>query len=461
MSQPELVNLAPNSIEAEKALVGSVLINPDCFEQVVSIVQPRDFFYLKHTHIWGAMQRLRAQDFPIDGELLSEELENHKQLEAIGGRAYLAELSNSTPTSVHAEFYAQLVERAAVRRRLMSAADEMKAVAVDEAMDTDAVISRAESLVADVSSRRPSLVEAGALRDVIDLQYADIEEFAENGVLMKDILPSTFKAAQWTLEGYANGSLNTYGARPGVGKSSLIVAEAVGIAQRLRASNDPRRVRIYSLEMTKREVGDGIASLFTRIPYKPLRKRQLTEPQTKKYLAEVHDLMRLPIDVHDRLRTLEDILNDIQRSWRDGTLAIAFIDYVQLVKTQRVFKEKRLQIGYITSELKDTAATIQVPINIGAQLRRGGVGEPTMELLKEAGNIEEDSDTVTLLHRDKDAAKSMRPGEVQETTVIIDKNRHGATGRFKIGFLGECKGFVELAERGYAPDSGGHWSDGR
>lgn len=473
----------PASMEAEKALLGSILINPDVFTETSARLRGRDFYFLRHAHIWDAMCWLAsgtfvsddpevreqhgfsaAQGTPIDPELLAYALDARNQLEAIGGRSYITELINSTPTSVNASFYAQLIERAAVRRRLIMAADEMKALASDESLDLDSVIAKAEAGVADVSNARPSLIEAARMESEIDRQFADIEAFAEGGgvLVMDDVLPSVFPDAQWTLEGYANGSLVTYGARPGVGKTSLITAEALGIAKYLLKNGDPRRVRIYSLEMTPRQMTDGLVSLETRIPYKPLRKRQLSPAQTNTYVKALDTNSKMPIDIHYRLRTLEDIVADIRRECRDGLLAIAFVDYVQIVGTRKEFRpsDKRMQIGYITKTLKDLAMDLSIPVVMGAQLKRSGGGEPNMEMLKEAGNIEEDSDIVALIHRDMDAAKSLQPGEIQPTTIIIDKNRHGAMGRFQIGFLGECKGFVSISERGYAPPTGGHWTDG-
>jgi replicative DNA helicase len=215
----------PYSQEAEAAVLGAVLVNPDIFLTIAAFIKAEDFYILRHKYIWEAYMRLNIRDEAIDVLTLAEELHNMGWLNDIG-ESYITELINATPTSLHAEFYGRIVERASIRRRLMKAADEIKALALNEEMDIDRVITDAEMRMFNVTDRQLKR-EFVHLQDAVEIYWNQIEHMMANPHISLGV-PSGFKDLDELLGGFQRSDLVIFAGRPGMGKclssNSLISA---------------------------------------------------------------------------------------------------------------------------------------------------------------------------------------------------------------------------------------------
>lgn len=373
----------PASIEAEQALLGAVLIAPASFINVASFVREDDFFLLRHQHIWAAMSRLSERREPIDLLTVSEELDAAHQLNVIGGPAYLAQLANSSPTSVHAEFYAQLVERAAVRRRLLKAADEMKAVATDETLDLDTVIGKAETALYSVTDRQ-------IRRDFIQMdeavnQYFDRIEHLINNPHDQYGVPSGFQDLDQLLGGFQRTDLVIFAGRPGMGKTSFLLSAA------LNAARLNRTIAVFSMEMGSEQLVQRLISMETGINSQALRLGRLTQGEYQRFVEAAGRLSRLPIffDQTSQLTPVE-LRTKCRRLQHEYGLDMVVIDYLQLMSAGANFQNNRVQeISYISRSLKELARELNVPLFSASQLSRAVESRqdkrPQLSDLRESG----------------------------------------------------------------------------
>lgn len=449
---PQFDITPPQSMEAEKAYLGSILIDPEALTDTRHKLGPDDFFYLRHTHIYAAMLRLADQEMPVDPELLADELQTARQLESCGNRSYLIELTNCVPTSVHAEYYADIVLRASIRRRLLKAADDIKAMASDTASDLDTVMAASERLITAAVEYGADNSNSVNLSDALHIQWDEISAVSD-GQVTPARLPARHIEAHKIIRGYLNGAVYTLAARPGVGKSSWMHSEAAHIARHYlaRAAEQgglTRRVVIYTLEMPERQVTNAIVSIEVGIPYTVLDDRVLSQAEVNQLSRAAGSLSKLPIDIVDDLTCYEDIEADIRKRQRRGEFGTAFIDQLNLLDTRTAFKGEsadRQRINFIMPRYKRLAMAVDAPLFMLHQVNREGDDEPKLKHLKESGRVEEQSDAVIFLYRDMDAAADIDPLELQDTTVIVAKNRHGRLGRFTIAFRGINKAFVSRA----------------
>lgn len=379
----------PASIEAEQALLGAVLIAPASYINVASYVREDDFFLLRHQHIWAAMSRLSDRREPIDLLTVSEELDAAKQLGVIGGAAYLAQLANSSPTSIHAEFYAQLVERAAVRRRLLKAADEMKAVATDEALDLDNVISKAETALYNVTDRQ-------IRRDFMQMdeavnQYFDRIEHLINNPHDQYGVPSGFQDLDQLLGGFQRTDLVIFAGRPGMGKTSFLLSAA------LNAARLNRTIAVFSMEMGSDQLVQRLISMETGINSQALRLGRLTQGEYQRFVEAAGRLSRLPIffDQTSQL-TPNELRTKCRRLQHEYGLDMVVIDYLQLMSAGGNFQNNRVQeISYISRALKELARELNVPLFSASQLSRAVESRqdkrPQLSDLRESGCLSGDA----------------------------------------------------------------------
>lgn len=228
MSIPPNINLdpgAPFSQEAEEAVIGSILIDPGAYMTVAAFLKPDDFFLLRHKTIWQAFERLGARGEPIDHITLAEELENMQVLDEIGGRAYLIQLANNTGTSMYAEVYGRLVERTSIRRKLMIAADDIKKLAMDEALNIDAVVSDAESKLFTVTETQVKR-DFVPMWDALSAYYDRIEYMLQHRSESLGV-PSGYRDLDALLGGFQKSDLLVFAGRPGMGKCISIYTNII------------------------------------------------------------------------------------------------------------------------------------------------------------------------------------------------------------------------------------------
>ncbi len=287
-----LLKATPANMEAEKAVLGSLLIDPDAIIKIANFLRAEDFFRERHTWIYEAVLVLNERREPADFVTLVDELERAGRLEEIGGPAYITELINSTPTAIYVDYYARIVERTAILRRLISAAGRIAELAYDEGQDVDQVVDRAEQLIFGVSESRIHR-ELTPIRSVMGDVVDRIDFLSRNqGTVMG--VPTGFVMLDKTLGGLQKSDLIILAGRPGMGKSSLALSLAQNAAERYKA-----RVAIFSLEMSSEQLVQRLLSMKTGIDSHRLRMGDVYEEEWKILMEAANDLSNTSIFIDD------------------------------------------------------------------------------------------------------------------------------------------------------------------
>lgn len=434
---------APYSQEAEEAVLGAVLINPNAFLTVASFLKPDDFFFLRHSYIWQAMYRIHERREPIDLVPLTGELEAMGVLKEIGGMSYLTQLMSSTPTSVHAEVYGRLVERASIRRRLMRAADEIKALAMDEQLTIETVTLDAETKLFDVTERQLKR-EFVSMSDAVNEYFDRIEHLMQNQQTSMG-LPSGFRDLDVLLGGFQKSDLIVFAGRPGMGKTSFLLSTAVNAARM------GGRIAIFTMEMGTEQLVQRMISMETGISSQLLRLGKLNAQEYSRFVEAAGRVSRFPIFVDDT-----PALNPIQmrtkcrRLQHEHGIDLVIVDYMQLMNAGGQYQNNRVQeISYISRALKELARELNVPIFSAAQLSRAVEQRqdkrPVLSDLRESGSIEQDSDIVMFLYRD--VVYNEATEFPNQADIIVAKHRNGPTGTISLYFEKSITKFIDGAVR--------------
>ncbi len=448
MTTQDSARIAPHSVEAEEAVLGSILINPEALLDVSSFLQAEDFFIVRHGWIWEAIQRLHARREAVDYLTVIEELRNADQLEEAGGPAYLTYLINNTPTSIHAEAYGRIVERAALRRRLLDAAGEIAKLAHDEDAEIDQVIDQAEAALFAATERRliHELVPIGAvMTDYYDqVEYLYTHQDETHGV------PTGFTDLDKLLGGMQKSDLLIIAGRPGMGKSSWLISAA------LNAARHGQQVAIFSLEMSNEQLVQRLIAMETGINSQRLRLGQLTADEWGRFVQAAERLSKLHIYLDDTpaLSALQ-LRTKCRRLWAQTGLDLVVVDYLQLMTSGARVDNRVQEISLISMGLKQLAREVKVPVLAAAQLSRAVEQRqdkrPQLSDLRESGSIEQDSDVVMFIYREDMYDEDTEKANVAE--IIVAKHRNGPTGSVELFFKKELTQFTDLYTRKVSLDA--------
>ncbi len=440
-----LDKLAPQAVDAEQSVLGSILIDAEAVLKVADFLRPVNFYRRQHGDIYEAMLGLHAQREPIDLVTLADELTRRERLEAIGGPAYLASLMNAVPTAVHVEHYGRIVERKAVLRNLIGAAGKIAAVGYEEANDAEVAIDRAEAILFEISQHRTS---GGfeSLATLLGQAYDRLEYLHEHRGQILGI-PSGLSQLDALLGGFQPSDLIILAARPSVGKTSL----ALNIAQHA-AVHEHRRVAVFSLEMSKEQLALRLLSAESGINPRPLQTGFVDETDWSKIAQVMNEMHNAPMFIDDspilsvmELRTKARRLEAEQRG-----LDLVIVDYLQLMQAATQSREpNRVQeVSEISRGLKQLARELKVPVIALSQLSRGveqrGSAEPRLSDLRESGSIEQDADVVIFLYRD---GEQNADAEVELVKAKIAKHRNGPIGDVPLQFRKANTRFYTVSAR--------------
>ena len=400
--------LAPQAVEAEQSVLGSILIDPEAILKVAEFLRPADFYRQPHSDIYEAMLALHGQREPIDLVTLADELARRERLESIGGPAYLASVMNMVPTAVHVEHYGRIVERKAVLRNLIGAAGKIAAVGYEEANDAEAAIDRAEGILFEISQRR-TVGGFESLATLLGLAYDRLEYLHEHRGQILGV-PSGLSQLDALLGGFQPSDLIILAARPSVGKTSL----ALNIAQHA-AIRERKKVGVFSLEMSREQLALRLLSAESGINPRPLQSGFVDETDWSKIAQVMNDMHGAPMWIDDSpvLTVLELRTKARRLEAEQHGLDLLIVDYLQLMQGSFSQKESnRVQeVSEISRGLKQLARELKVPVIALSQLSRGveqrGSAEPRLSDLRESGCLTADT---RFLRADTGASESL--GEV-------------------------------------------------
>jgi replicative DNA helicase len=437
--------LPPQSIEAEQSVLGALLIDRDAVIEVADFLRPADFYRQAHGTIFGAVLELYDKREPVDIVTVSEVLERTDALEQVGGSAYLTSLINLTPTAVNAVHYGRIVERKAVLRNLIGAAGKIAAIGYDESADVGAAIDRAEQELFGVSQKR---VETGfsQLKALLHSAYDRLDYLHQHKGEISGIRTS-FRELDTLTSGLQKSDLIVVAARPSVGKTSL----ALNFTE-YAAVHEGKTVGVFSLEMSKEQLVLRLLSSVANIDSQRLRTGYLEEMDFTRLAPAMNALAEAPIYIDDtpNISTME-LRTKARRLQAEAGLDMLVVDYLQLMQSNLTSRDaNRVQeVSEITRGLKALARELEIPVVALSQLSRQTEmresKEPRLSDLRESGSIEQDSDLVLFLWREKERGEDEDPeGEV--INMRLAKHRNGPTGETKLYFRKRQTRFVSLVD---------------
>ncbi|HIE37888.1 MAG TPA: replicative DNA helicase [Anaerolineales bacterium] len=432
----------PHNLEAEEAVLGALLIDPEALFRVAPFLRPEDFYVQKNGWIYQAILDLHERREPIDFVTLRNELETRGLLEEVGGVAYIAQLIDTVPTAIHVEAYGHIVEEAAIRRRLIGAAGDIAQLAYREQQDISEVMDRAEQALFSISQRRITR-DLAPIQDVIRQYYDRIEYLYDHRDEPLGV-PTGFVDLDRLLGGLQKSDLLIVAARPGVGKTSLCLSFA------RNAARLGKHVAIFSLEMSAEQVVQRLVSAETGIDAQRLRLGQLEEDEWPLFVQATGVLSDLPIFIDDTPSiTALQLRTKARRIHAEYGLDLILVDYLQLM-TGDVRVENRVQeVSYISRMLKGLARELDVPLVAASQLSRAVEQRtdkrPVLSDLRESGSLEQDADVVMFIYREEMYKPETERQHIAD--IIIAKHRNGPTGVVQLFFRRQLAQFLDAETR--------------
>lgn len=433
--------IVPHSREAEEAVIGSILINPEAYYDVVEFLQSEDFYIHKHKWIYDVFNRLHERRSPIDILTVTEELDQMGFLGEVGGSAYLTALISNVPTALHAAAYGHLVEDTAIRRRMLEAANEIAKSAYQEDITIDTAINAAEKAVFSVSERRLSS-DLQPIQKVLSEYYERVGDIANRGDETYGV-PTNFRDLDNLLGGLQPSDLLIIAGRPGQGKTSFMLS----IAKNAARKND-KHIAIFSMEMSNEQLVQRLISQETGIDAQRLRLGKLQGDEWNLFAEAVESLGRTHVFLDDTPSISPTQMRaKCRRLHLEHRLDLVVIDYLQLMQGDYRTDNRVQEVSYISRNLKTLARELNVPVLAAAQLSRAveqrSDKRPVLSDLRESGSLEQDADIVMFIYReDKDKEDSIMKNVAD---IIVSKHRNGPTGSVQLVFREHLAQFVDAA----------------
>jgi replicative DNA helicase len=422
--------------EAEKSVIGAILLDATKIEKVAGL-EPRDFQFLSHVLIWTAIKHLYQADKPIDVVTITEELYKYKRLDEMGGVMYLNELLTTTPTAADIQHHADIVQDYALKKRVHDMGQQISGLASKLYDDHETMFAEIEKLS---SSIRPE-----AVGDLIPTKDSE-EEYFQYLDRKDDLIQTGFKQFDEWIGGLGRGWLYVLAARPSVGKTAKMLQMLRGMAAQRQG-----QCLVWSQEMKRTALLNRMMASTTGIPLNHFRLKTLTTPK-KEIARKVYqeEIASLPIQIADAKNvTMDEVVAAARQAKRQhGKIAAIFIDYLGIMNIPQPSGTTRQQaIGAITQKAKRLAMELDCVFVLLAQMNREGKKalEPSLEHLRESGDIEQDSDLVEFLWEnpdDKDTGRTYPSAKVIQS--IIAKGRDVGVRRFRYAFYGSFQQFHDL-----------------
>jgi replicative DNA helicase len=429
----------PQSFEAEVAVLGALLINPDSFDEVAQVLQAEDFYIHRHRYIWEAITHLHACHTPLDFLTLTEELDQTGQLGEIGGPAYLTGLINQVPSSLHVSAYAQIIKQAAVRRRMLEAANRVAKLALDENTALEQVIIEAEKAIHSTSVQM-LVPNIQPFSQVLGSLYDRVEKRSQRADLPG--VSTGFHELDQLLQGLQPSDLVIAAGRPGMGKTSLLLSIA-----RHAAKIYKKHVVVLMLEMSKEQFAQRLVAQETGIEAQRIRSGKLEANEWPLLAQAIENLKDLQLFLDDSPSiSVPQLRSTCRQLYLENKLDLVVVDYLQLMSGGERFENRVQEVSFVTRQLKVLARELEVPVLAAAQLSRAveqrADKRPLLSDLRESGSIEMDADVVLFLYRPEDSELS------NQVDIIVAKHRNGPTGTVRLAFRKSLAMFENVCSEG-------------
>jgi len=430
--------IPPQNLEAEKSILGGLLIDKDAIISVAEFLRPDYFYDDKHSQIFKAMLSLYEKRQPIDLITLTEELKKQNLYDVVGGASYVSELANFVPTAVNVSYYGQIVRDHFTKRELIRVSGKISELSFDEAGDVKNVLDQAEQALFGISQEnlQQNFI---ALKDTLAVSFDRLDELYKKKGSLRGV-PTGFRDLDDKLAGMQDSNLLILASRPGVGKTTF----ALNIAQHV-AVKEKLPVGFFSLEMSKEELVDRLLVSQSEVDSWKLKTGRLDDEDFDSLQEAMGELADAPLYIDDTpgLNIME-MRTKARRLQIEKGLKLLVVDYLQLIHGR--YLENRVQeVSEISQNLKNLARELKIPILACSQLSRavearGGGKVPQLSDLRESGSIEQDADVVMFVYR-KD------PDASEQVTLSIAKHRNGPLGEFDLIFRGDRVKFYGMEKQ--------------
>lgn len=439
------LNLLPQNIEAEEAILGAVLVNPEVITKIVEHLKPESFYKPAHRYVYEAMLQLFNSNERIDIVSVSDVLSYSSKLETVGGRAFINDLSYKTITTSNVEYYAKIVQEKAIKRALINAGSEIVSFGYD-VNPIDESLDSAERLIFDIASKKAT-TDLVHVKDLVLKTYEKIEyRYEHQGELIG--VPTAFYELDTMTNGLQKSDLIILAARPSMGKTAFALNIAQNVAIKAKVP-----VALFSLEMSKEQLLQRMLCSEAEVDTQRLKTGNMQSKDWEKLANAMNEFSQAPIYIDDTSGcTLTDLRAKCRRlKMEEKNLGLIVIDYLQLMESSG--REDRMQaISAISRGLKTLARELDVPVIALSQLSRAVESRtdkrPMLSDLRESGAIEQDADIVMFIYRDEYYRKSddgdeevQKAAAKGESEIIIAKHRNGPVGTVKLLFQGNITKF--------------------
>ena len=430
-------------------MLGCILIDPECFNDLTELVGSEDFYLAEHKQIFLAMRELYLSDHAIDVVTLIDALVRAGVYDKSGGEQYIRTIAEVVPGAQNAKDYAKIVRNKSRARQLIEICGDISDITYSEQEEIEHVIENAEARIFDLAQGRDTK-SFRHIRDVLVSVYSHLHELATDKSAAQGT-PTGFSGLDKVLVGMGKSDFILVGARPGMGKTSFALNIATNVAQSTK-----KKVCIFSLEMSAEQLVNRIISSEAMVDSYALRSGELKPEEWEHIASASARLSGCDILIDDTPGiTVSGMKGKLRRV---DNLGLVVIDYLGLMSSDKRIDNRVNEVGDITRNLKIMAKELNVPILCCAQLSRGPEGRndkrPMLSDLRDSGSIEQDADCVMFLFRDeyyKTDSSNDTEGNIAE--VIVAKNRHGSTGTVKVGWIGRYTKFRSIAESGSVPEA--------
>ncbi len=446
MAKSELLGkIPPQNIEAEAAVLGAILVNKEAMDKVADAVGDKDFYRSDHQIIFRAILRLYDKRAPIDLVTLTNELDGLKQLDHVGGAAYLATLVNSVPTAIHVTHYAEIVRQKAVLRRILAAGQKISQLGYEEDREVQQILDEAEKAVFEVSHE---LVKDNfmPISDILATSFDRIDRLHREKGLLRGVTTG-FKQLDNQLSGFQNSDLIILAARPSMGKTTFALNLALNAATKGKVPTG-----FFSLEMSKEQVVDKLICAQAMVDGWKLRTGNLSEDDFPAIGMAMGTLAEAPIFIDDSPGlTILEIRTRARRLKAEHNLGLMVVDYLQLIDGgSGANADNRVQqVSEISRNLKGIARELDIPVIALSQLSRNVENRdkktPQLSDLRESGSIEQDADIVMFLFREDYYDRETERKNI--TDLLIRKHRNGPIGEVELHFRPEQSRFFDIERK--------------
>jgi replicative DNA helicase len=432
----------PNNLDAERSILGAILLDNHALNTAIENVRPEDFFLDQHRRVYTQMIALGESQQAIDLVTLTEELHRHGELEAAGGAPYLSALADGMPRVSNVEHYARIVKEKALLRNLIHATHNIQQRALEGEDGADMILDNAESSIFALAEDR---VKAGLIpvKDIVRDNFERLEKIFREGKSITGI-STGYAELDKLLSGLQNSELLILAARPSQGKTALALNLAENIS--IRAGMP---VALFSLEMSKESLLQRLVASVAQIDAHKFRTGHLNREDWRRMTEALGTISSAPLWIDDAGSTsVLEIGAKARRLKRDKGLSLLIVDYLQLITARGRFNSRQEEVASISRGLKGLAKELQIPVLVLSQLTRAPEREergPQLSDLRESGAIEQDADVVMFIYRPNFFKLDAAPEERDQAEILIAKQRNGPTDKVRFVFRSRLTRFEEAA----------------